>query len=153
MREKTAKFLRRQLDSYEGRFEKKEERYSSWVTRGMNALDDRPTLKRFFFVLLGLEVVYWCSVLFFPFSVLHVLEFVGEWSDKSLVLILGCVFGTGLYIAYVLFRFKFPDLEDGRPENEPVIGPTRNKLVSNGSFVFGSLRLSRVFLTYSHWPL
>ena len=122
MREKARKFLRKGLDSYEGRFEKKDDRYSSWISRGMDALDDRPTLKRFFYVLLVLEGAYWSLVLFLPLEVFRFFEFLDEWSNKGIVIVVGIVFGTGLYIAYVLFRFKFPNLEDTPPEGGPVIG-------------------------------
>lgn len=88
----------------------------------MEALNDRPTLKRFFYLLLGLELVYWLLVLIFPLFVLNVIEFLTDWSSKGLALVFGAVFGTGLYIAYVLFRFRFPDLEDSPPRHGPVIG-------------------------------
>ncbi|MEO6050105.1 MAG: hypothetical protein ABIP78_02095 [Pyrinomonadaceae bacterium] len=122
MREKTRAFLRRRLDAYEGRADKKDERYYSWLGRGMDALDHRPTLKRFFYVLLGLELLYWIFVLVFPVPVMGLIDFLNEWSNKGLVFVFGAVFGTGLYISYVLFRFKFPDLEDNQPGDGPVIG-------------------------------
>jgi len=121
VRDKTRQFLRERLDAYENKSLKKEERYWDWVSRGMNAMDDRPTLKLFFYVLLGLEFTYWLLVLIFPGHVLSVFDFISEWSDKGIAILIGMVFGTGLWLAYILFRFRIPDLEDHDRDEGPVI--------------------------------
>ncbi|MBX3291265.1 MAG: hypothetical protein KF881_00050 [Acidobacteria bacterium] len=122
MPENIRKSLRKGLDKYEGHYEKKEERYWSWVSRGMNALDDRSVLKRFFFLLLGFEFLFWVFVLAFPNDVIEGFTILEQWSDRGVLLVVGIVFGTGLYISYVLFRFRFPDLESPKLDDGPVIG-------------------------------
>ena len=111
MPNKTRQFLRRRLDSYEVRAEEKEERYWAWFSRGLDAMDDRPTLKTLFFILMGINSFYWILVLVFPFKVMEAFDLISEFSDKGVMLAVGVVFGTGLWITYILFRFKFPDLE------------------------------------------
>jgi hypothetical protein len=120
VRDKARQFLRRGLDKYESRTEQKDERYWSRLNRGMEALDDHDALKRFFYILIGLECIYWFLVLVFPGQVIDLVRFLSQWSNKVLAIMLGTVFGTGLYIAYVLFRFKFPDLENNVPGDGPI---------------------------------
>jgi hypothetical protein len=119
--ERTRKFLRKRLDAYENKSLKKDERYWRWVSRGMNAMDDRPTLRLFFYVLLALEFGYWLLVLTSPKYVLYVFNFLSEWSDKGIAIVIGLVFGTGLWLAYILFRFRIPDLENHDRDEGPVL--------------------------------
>lgn len=100
----------------------------------MDALDHRPTLKRFFYILIGLELTYWFLVLVFPLQVFDLVQFLNDWSVKSLALLIGVVFGTGLYIVYALFRFKFPDLEDNQAADGPVIGAFSQQRVIERKF-------------------
>ena len=59
-----------------------------------------------------MNLSYWIFVFVFPFAVLNAFDLISELSDKAVMLAVGVVFGTGLWITYILFRFKFPDLEN-----------------------------------------
>ena len=43
-----------------------------------------------------------------------------EWSPKGLMLFIGLIFGTGLWLTYSLFRMKFPDIEDVAVDEGPI---------------------------------
>ncbi len=109
--------LRKGLDAYEGRQERREDELASVVIRNVDAMSDRATLKRYIYVLSGVNILFWAAVLIRPFDVLKAFEIVAEVNDKIVVFVFAAVFGIGMWLTYSIFRLKIPDLEeikDGR---------------------------------------
>jgi hypothetical protein len=104
--------IRRALDAYEGRQEKRDREFADIMAAGEQALEHRPTLKLFAIILGSLNLLYWISVVFFPGDVFSAFSAVGDISNKAVVLMISIVFGTGAWLTYSLFRVRFPDLEN-----------------------------------------
>jgi hypothetical protein len=104
--------IRRGLDAYEGRHEKRDEELADLLTSGTQALEHRPTLKLFAVGLGFLNLLYWVCVVFFPRDVRSAFMTVADVDDKVATVVVLIVFGTGMWLTYSLFRFRFPDLEN-----------------------------------------
>ena len=105
------------LAALERRGEKKEERISSLLDRHVDAMADHSTLILYIYVLSGVNLLFWLCVVFFPFEVYRALETVGNLNDRIALLMVGIVFGTGMWLTYALFRIRISDLEDSSFEN------------------------------------
>ena len=108
------------LDRVEGRAEQNEDRNWEYASRGLAALDNRSTFYRFFLILLGLEAAYLGFVILAPDTVLDMLSRLNDWSPKGLMLLIGVIFGTGLWLTYSLFRMKIADLEEVAVDEGPI---------------------------------
>jgi hypothetical protein len=105
------KLIRRGLDAYEGRQERRDEEFAELLISGTEALGHRPTLKLFTIISGTLNLIYWICVLLFPRDILDAFETIGGLGDRLVAIVLVFVFGSGLWFAYSLFRFRYPDLE------------------------------------------
>ncbi len=105
-------WIRRHLDRFEDRQERRDEEFAALLIRGVDAMAHRPTLRLFIYILGGMNIMYWASVLLFPFDILDALKRVSDLSDKMGFITISMVFGTGMWLTYALFRLKFPNLED-----------------------------------------
>jgi len=103
--------IRKGLDAYEGRQERRDEEMAKVMIRHVDALSHRPTLKIYISVLAGIEILLWAAVLIRPFDVMAAFKKVGDVDDKLVAFFLAAVWGLGLWLTYSLFRLKFPDLE------------------------------------------
>lgn len=112
--------LRKGLDAYEGRQERREDELASVVIRNVDAMSDRATLKRYIYVLSGVNILFWAAVLIRPFDVAAAFNKVVEVNDRIIVVFLSTVFGIGMWLTYSIFRFIFSDLEE-RKEGRDVM--------------------------------
>ena len=103
--------IRKGLDAYEGRQERRDEEMAKVLIRHVDALSHRPTLKIYISVLAGIEILLWAAVLIRPFDVMTAFKKVADVDDKLVAFFLAAVWGLGLWLTYSLFRLKFPDLE------------------------------------------
>jgi len=131
-------WLRKRLDAYESRRERRDEELSELMISSVDAMDHRPTLKLFVYCLAGLNCLYWLSVLLVPNDVADAFSRVHEISDKVVATALAIVFGTGLWLTYAIFRLKFPDLEDA---------VTSDEVMSSFAYQQHSYRRIRIWMT------
>lgn len=89
-----------------------DERTAANLNHALQRMADRTVLKRFFFVCLGLNVLIWISVLLFPRDVHGAFRSVHDASNKLSSTVLGLIFGIGMFLAYTIFRLRFPDIEE-----------------------------------------
>ena len=82
------------------------------LTRGIEAMSDRRTLRLYTAILAGLNILIWAAVLLVPHDVRDAFDRVAGLNQKISVVVLGLVLGIGLFLAYSLLRLKFPDVED-----------------------------------------
>ncbi len=82
------------------------------LDKGVEAMADRRTLLIFLAIMGGLNLLIWAAVLLVPEDVRSAFETVHGISNKISVVVLGLVFGVGLWFTYSLLRVKFPDIED-----------------------------------------
>ena len=59
-------WLRKRLDAYEGRAEKRDADFADLLIRNVDALSHRPTLRRYIAVLAVANLLIWLSVIIFP---------------------------------------------------------------------------------------
>ena len=111
-------WLRKRLDKYEERYERRDEEFASVVIRNVDALSNRRALWFYLAVLLASNTLVWFSVIIFPRDIKQAWEIVTNLDDKIAFLIISIVFGLGMWLTYALFRLKFPDLEDPDFNNE-----------------------------------
>ena len=104
--------LRKGLDAYEKRQERRDEEFEAAVSQHVDALSHRPTLRIYIALLAGVDLLFWAAVLIRPFDVKTALNKVADVNDKLVALFLFMIWGIGLWLTYSLFRLKFPDLED-----------------------------------------
>src|SRR5580765_2302706 len=103
--------LRKGLDAYEIRQERRDEDFAKVMIHHVDALSHRPTLKIYILVLAGIDILLWAAVLIRPFDVMTAFRKVADIDDKLVAFFLAAVWGLGLWLTYSLFRLKFPDLE------------------------------------------
>lgn len=104
-------WLRKRLDAYEYRQERRDEEFASVLIHNIEAMSDRRTLRVFLAILTALNGFIWLSVILFPGDVKHAWAVVTNLDDKIAAVIIAMVFGLGMWLTYSLFRLKFPDLE------------------------------------------
>jgi hypothetical protein len=97
------------LDKYNDKFEAKWDRR---LTRHVDAMSDRVTLRKYIYVLGGVNILLWLSVLARPSDVLSAFTKVANIDDRLVGTVLVGVFAVGMWLTYALFRFKFPSLEE-----------------------------------------
>ena len=110
--------LRKGFDALNRHGEKREERYDRLITKPVDAMSHRPTLKRYIYVFAALNTFLWACVLLRPFDVLAGFQKVAEIDDRLLTTIFVGLFGVGMWLTYSLFRLKFPGLEDRKYPKE-----------------------------------
>ncbi len=98
--------------------EEKDERTAEYVNRGLEAMSDRTTLKRFLYIVLALNFLLWAAVILRPYDVRYAFERVSDVNNKISMIVLGIVFGLGMWITYSSLRLKFPDIEDQNLDSE-----------------------------------
>ena len=77
--------LRKGLDAYEGRQERRDDEFAELVGRHVNAMSHRPTLKVYVTVLSVVNLIFWASVLIRPFDVLAAFNKVADVDEKLVV--------------------------------------------------------------------
>ena len=105
-------WIRKRLDVYEGRHEKRDEEFAAFVNRAVGAMSDRHTLRLFLGVLAVANSVTWLSVIIFPNDVIHAWSKVTNIDDKIGFAVMSILFGLGMWLTYSLLRLKFPDIEN-----------------------------------------
>ena len=109
-------WLRRRLEAWEGQHERRDEEFAALVSRNIDAMSDRRTLRLYVTFLAAANALVWLSVILFPKDVGRAWATVNDLDEKIGLAVIAIVFGLGLWLTYSLFRLKFPDLED--PEFE-----------------------------------
>jgi type IV secretory pathway VirB6-like protein len=104
--------LNKGFEALGSRDEKREERMDVLLTRNVEAMAHRPTLRLYTGVLGGVNVLLWVAVLLRPYDVLAAFSKISAVNDRSVMIVIGIVFGIGMWLTYALFRLKFPDLEE-----------------------------------------
>lgn len=89
-----------------------DERTATLVNKGLAALSDPLSLRRFALILGVLNLLIWASVLIVPVDVRSVFERVYELNSKIAMGVLGIVFGLGIWLSYALFRLRLANLEE-----------------------------------------
>ena len=114
--------LRKGLDAYEDRHERRDEEFHRTMMHHVDALSHRPTLKIYIAVLAGIDLLLWAAVLIRPFDVMTAFRKVGNVDDKLVAFFIAVVWGLGMWLTYSLFRLKFPDLENSPKEKGVMSG-------------------------------
>lgn len=111
-------WLRKGLDKYEDRHQRREDRCADLSLQGLDALSDQKTLKKFLYILGGVNILIWVSAILFPLDVFRAFGKVMDVSDRIGMIVLGLLFGLGIWITYSLLRLRFPDIEDQKLDTE-----------------------------------
>src|SRR5688500_6633455 len=98
--------------------EHSDDRLAQKINANVEAMADRASLIRYVFVLSAINLLIWMSVLVFSGSVREGFGQVWQASDKIAKVVLGVVFGIGMWLTYSLLRLKFPDIEEQRLDSE-----------------------------------
>lgn len=109
-------WLSRRLEAWDGRRERRDEELAALVSRNIDAMSDRGTLRIYVAILAAANAVVWLSVILFPKDVGRAWDTVNDLDEKIGLAVLAIIFGLGMWLTYSLFRLKFPDLEN--PEFE-----------------------------------
>jgi hypothetical protein len=147
--------LRKGLDAYEGRRERRDDEFANLVIQNVDAMSHRATLKRYIYFLGGVNVILWAAVLLRPFDVLTAFNKIAGVDQKIIVVIIGFVFGAGTWLTYAIFRLKFPDLEQRKEGREVMTAfadqenSTRKTRVWLAAVVCGVLNLLALAITES----
>ncbi len=145
--------LRKGLDAYENRQERRDENLARSVSSNVEAMSHRPTLKKYVYLLSGVNLLFWASVLLRPYDVLTAFNKVAEINNKIVFLVLTSIFGIGMWLTYSIFRLKFPDLENRTESNEVMSAfadqenSTRKIRIWVASVAFGFLNLLGLAIT------
>ncbi len=105
-------WIRKRLDGYEGRHEKRDEEFAAIWNGAVDAMSDRRTLWRFLGILATANSVIWLSVIIFPRNVSNAWSKVTDVNDKFGALVVAIIFGIGLWLTYSILRLRIPDVED-----------------------------------------
>lgn len=89
--------------------------------RGAESLSDRQCLGWFIRLSVAANIIMWLSVLIFPQFILEIVLLVFEFSNKFMMLLLGIPFGIGLWLAYGICLWIFPDVEDEKELDSDVM--------------------------------
>ncbi|MBK8464649.1 MAG: hypothetical protein IPL32_02355 [Chloracidobacterium sp.] len=106
------KLIEKASDALYQQEEKKEERIAQLLDRHVDAMADRLTLKKYIYVLSGINFVLWACVMIFPYDIYKAFETVGNIDDRIVLTVVAIIFGIGMWLTYALFRLRFPELED-----------------------------------------
>lgn len=82
------------------------------VSRNLDAMSDRRTLKRYILVLATVNLLVWLSVIMFPHDVSDAWVKVTDLNDKIGAIVLAVIFAIGMWLTYSILRLRFPDVED-----------------------------------------
>lgn len=110
--------LRKGLDAYEAKYERRDEEFANLVNRNVEALSNRRTLLIYVSILVTINALVWLSVLLFPLDIADAWATVSDLDDKLAFTLVAIIFGVGMWLTYALFRLKFPDLENPEFEKE-----------------------------------
>ena len=110
--------LRKGLEALAGKHDSRDEEFANLINRNLDALRDRDTLHLYTAILACLNAAVWFSLIFFPRGVRNGLNTVGDLDEKIVSVVIAIVFALGFWLTYVLFRMKFPDLEDPKFDDE-----------------------------------
>jgi hypothetical protein len=105
-------WLGKRLEAWADRHERRDEEVAALVSRNIDAMSNRRTLRLYVAALAAANALVWLSVIVFPKDVGRAWESVNDLNEKIGLAVLAIVFGLGLWLTYSLFRLKFPDLED-----------------------------------------
>lgn len=111
-------WIRNRLDEWEGRRERRDEQFAAIVSRNVEALSDRRTLKIYILVLGSINAFLWLSVLLFPRDVAKGWELATDVNDRVGAFMIAIIFVLGMWLTYSLFRLKYHDLENPNFEDE-----------------------------------
>jgi hypothetical protein len=100
------------------RDERREEKWDALLTDHVEAMSHRPTLKKYVYVLGGINLLLWAAVLIRPYDVQTAFLKVSGVDDRLGMLVLTTIFGIGMWLTYALFRLKFPNLEESKCGDE-----------------------------------
>lgn len=92
--------------------EKFEARWDRRLTKHVDAMSNRGTLLKYIYVLGGVNLLLWLSVLIRPFDVLYAFTKIGNVDDRLVLTILIGIFAVGMWLTYAFFRVRFPNLEE-----------------------------------------
>jgi hypothetical protein len=102
-------------------FWKEEEGNSRLFNRFLEQLEklaENYSLSYFLIFAIGGNIAIWLLVLFFPSYVYNIVDYSAVISDKLRFGLMGIPLLFGTFIAYFLFRLKFPDIEEQNLESE-----------------------------------
>ena len=105
-------WLRKRLDAYEERHERRDEEFAALISRSVDALAEKSILHVYIAILAGLNILIWLSVVIFPQDVQAAWERINELNSKIPAVMIVIIFGLGFWLTYSLFRLRLPDLED-----------------------------------------
>ena len=97
-----------------------------------------------------INIIIWLLVLLFPNFFVRLFEILGN--GKLSMVLLGVPFGFGLYLAYIIFRIKIPDVEENKTLNSDLMGSLDYQTASNKRYFVWTLSilagvLNIVFIT------
>ena len=116
------------------------------------SLSDRRALMRFLRLCLWINLIVWVVAIVFAAPVYRVMSAV--LTSKLGVIVLAVPFGFGMFLAYCLFRLKFPAIEDNRMLQSELMGSlsyeresSRHRLVWLFSVAGGVLNVLLLIVT------
>ncbi len=98
--------------------EEADDRLAGNLNKVVDEMADRRSLIRFLLFCSFANLVIWLCVIIFPAAVRDSFVLVNGVSDKIGKATLAVPFGLGLFFAYSLFRLKFPDVEEQKPDSD-----------------------------------
>jgi hypothetical protein len=107
-------WLRSRLEDWGGRRNKRDEELAELLNRHVDALTDRRTRRIYLTILAVSNSLIWLSVLIFPKDIRRAWVTVTELDEKIGTVTIAIILGLGMCFIYILFRLKFPDLENPR---------------------------------------
>ena len=87
-------------------------RSAEYLSRGLEAMSDGRTLRRYTAILAGLNILIWAAVLLTPHDVRYAFVQAQDLNRKISAIVFGLVLGIGMFFAYSLLRLRFPDVEN-----------------------------------------
>jgi hypothetical protein len=105
-------WIKARFEEYANRGERRDEELAEMVSRNLDALSNRRTLKTYILVLASVNAVIWLSVIFFSRDLYKGWILATNVNNKIGAFAIAIIFGQGMWLTYSLFRLKFPDIED-----------------------------------------
>ncbi len=90
----------------------KHEKLAENINKLLGSVSTRQKLLRFLYICIGLNLLIWISIVLFPVDVYYAFSRVHEMNDKMSKVVLAIPFTLEMAITYLIFRFKFPDIEE-----------------------------------------
>ena len=94
--------------------------FADRMNQAIAMMSNQRYLYRILIVLGVFNLLIWLSVLLFSSDVRDALVTVNDLNSNITLVVIGFIFGLGMFFTYALFRLKFPDIEDAEMNLGPM---------------------------------